>query len=96
VRAKHRIGGVAFLAALALENGATLVTTDRDYSRFPNLKLASPTSDAAFHSVPMSSRFTKKSLVRASGRLVKTPCPARPARAQERRSARRGSRAPAS
>ena len=31
-------------------------------------------SDAAFHVVPMSSRFTKKSLVRASGRFVKTPC----------------------
>ena len=26
----------AFLAALALENGATLVTTDRDFSRFRN------------------------------------------------------------
>ena len=31
-------------------------------------------SEAAFHSVPMSSRFTKKSLVSVSGRLVKTPC----------------------
>ena len=30
--------------------------------------------ETAFHSVPMSSRFTKKSLVSASGRLVKTPC----------------------
>ena len=32
-----------------------------------------------FHSVPMSSRFTKKSLVSVSGRSVKTPwavCPA--------------------
>src|SRR5205823_10340774 len=28
----------------------------------------------AFHSVPMSSRFTKKSLVNVPGRLVKTPC----------------------
>ena len=28
----------------------------------------------AFHSVPMSSRFTKKSLVNVSGRSVKTPC----------------------
>jgi len=34
----------AFLAALALENGATLVTTDRDFSRFPKLRLADPTS----------------------------------------------------
>jgi uncharacterized protein len=32
----------AFLAALALENGATLVTTDRDFTRFPKLKLRSP------------------------------------------------------
>ena len=32
----------AFLAALALENGATLVTTDRDFTRFPNLKLKNP------------------------------------------------------
>ena len=28
----------------------------------------------AFHSVPMSSRFTKKSLVNVPGRSVKTPC----------------------
>src|SRR5438094_618273 len=40
-------------------------------SRPSNASLA---SDAAFHSVPMSSRFTKKSLVSTSGRLVKTPC----------------------
>lgn len=32
----------AFLAALALENGATLVTTDRDFSRFPKLRLVNP------------------------------------------------------
>jgi toxin-antitoxin system PIN domain toxin len=32
----------AFLASLALENGATLVTTDRDFARFPNLKLRNP------------------------------------------------------
>ena len=30
--------------------------------------------ETAFHSVLMSSRFTKKSLVSASGCLVKTPC----------------------
>ena len=29
--------------------------------------------DAGFHSVPMSSRFTKKSFVSTPGRLVKTP-----------------------
>ena len=34
----------AFLAALALENGATLVTTDRDFSRFPKLRLSNPTT----------------------------------------------------
>jgi uncharacterized protein len=32
----------AFLAALAIENGATLVTTDRDFARFPNLKVRNP------------------------------------------------------
>ncbi|MNC77393.1 hypothetical protein D3C75_1293360 [compost metagenome] len=30
-------------------------------------------SDTGFHSTPMSSRLVKKSLVSASGRLVKTP-----------------------
>ena len=34
----------AFLAALALENGATLVTTDRDFWRFPKLQLSDPTA----------------------------------------------------
>jgi toxin-antitoxin system PIN domain toxin len=34
----------AFLAALALENGATLVTTDRDFLRFPKIRLADPTT----------------------------------------------------
>jgi toxin-antitoxin system PIN domain toxin len=32
----------AFLAALALETGSTLVTTDRDFARFPNVKLLNP------------------------------------------------------
>jgi predicted nucleic acid-binding protein len=32
----------AHLAALAIEHGATLVTTDRDFSRFLNLKTANP------------------------------------------------------
>jgi len=32
----------AFLAALAIENGATLATTDRDFTRFPKLKLVNP------------------------------------------------------
>jgi toxin-antitoxin system PIN domain toxin len=32
----------AFLAALAIENGATLATTDRDFARFPKLKLVNP------------------------------------------------------
>jgi hypothetical protein len=31
-------------------------------------------SDTAFHSVPMSSRFLKKSFVRVSGSFVNTPC----------------------
>jgi toxin-antitoxin system PIN domain toxin len=32
----------AYLAALALENGATLATTDRDFARFPKLRLHNP------------------------------------------------------
>src|SRR5579862_776171 len=35
-------------------------------------------SEGFRHSVPMSSRFTKKSLVSVSGCLVKTPSPDRP------------------
>ena len=34
---------------------------------------ALPQGETCFHSMPMSSRFTKKSLVNDSGRLVKTP-----------------------
>jgi toxin-antitoxin system PIN domain toxin len=34
----------AFLAALALENGATLVSTDRDFSRFPKLRVHDPST----------------------------------------------------
>jgi hypothetical protein len=34
----------AFLAALALENGATLATSDRDFSRFPKLRTSDPTA----------------------------------------------------
>jgi predicted nucleic acid-binding protein len=32
----------AVLAAIALEHGATLYTTDRDFSRFPGLKWTNP------------------------------------------------------
>jgi toxin-antitoxin system PIN domain toxin len=32
----------AVLAAIALEHGATLCTTDRDFSRFPGIKLTNP------------------------------------------------------
>jgi toxin-antitoxin system PIN domain toxin len=32
----------AHLAALAIEHGATLYTTDQDFSRFPGLKLLNP------------------------------------------------------
>jgi uncharacterized protein len=34
----------AFLAALAIESGAKLVTTDRDFTRFPKLELFDPTA----------------------------------------------------
>jgi len=32
----------AHLAALAIEHGATLCTTDRDFTRFPGLKTLNP------------------------------------------------------
>ena len=32
----------AALAALAIEHGATLASTDRDFSRFPNLRWINP------------------------------------------------------
>ena len=32
----------AEIAAIAIEHGATLYTTDRDFSRFPTLKVANP------------------------------------------------------
>ena len=34
----------AVLAALAIEHGATLASTDRDFSRFPNLRWVNPLS----------------------------------------------------
>jgi toxin-antitoxin system PIN domain toxin len=34
----------AHLAALAIEHGATLATTDRDFSRFPGLRTVDPTA----------------------------------------------------
>jgi toxin-antitoxin system PIN domain toxin len=36
----------AHLAALAVEHGATLATTDRDFTRFPGLRVLDPVSDA--------------------------------------------------
>jgi toxin-antitoxin system PIN domain toxin len=43
---KHRIRGSlitdAHIAALAIENGATLCTNDRDFLRFPGLKVEFP------------------------------------------------------
>jgi len=38
-QATANLASDAHLAALALENGATLVTTDRDFSRFSGLRL---------------------------------------------------------
>ena len=38
------------------------------------LQISSSDSETGFQTVFISSRFTKKSLVRTSGRLVKTPC----------------------
>jgi len=36
----------AHLAALALEHGATLHSNDRDFARFPGLRVASPLAEA--------------------------------------------------
>jgi predicted nucleic acid-binding protein len=36
----------AALAALAIENGATLCTTDHDFARFPGLKWINPLAPA--------------------------------------------------
>lgn len=41
----------AWLAALAIEHGCTLITTDRDFARFPGLKWRHPLHD------PWSSRL---------------------------------------
>jgi uncharacterized protein len=35
----------AHLAALTMEHGATLATTDRDFARFPGLRTIDPTVD---------------------------------------------------
>jgi uncharacterized protein len=35
----------AHLAALAIEHGATLATTDRDFARFSGLKVINPLAD---------------------------------------------------
>ena len=44
----YRVSGPLFtdavLAALAIEHGATLASTDRDFSRFPNLRWINPLS----------------------------------------------------
>ena len=37
----------AHLAALALEHGASIATTDRDFLRFPNLKVVNPLRDSS-------------------------------------------------
>lgn len=41
-RVKGNLIPDAFLAALAIESGCEWITTDRDYSRFPNLKWRHP------------------------------------------------------
>jgi toxin-antitoxin system PIN domain toxin len=41
-RARGNLVADAYLAALAIESGCEWVTTDRDYSRFPGLRLQSP------------------------------------------------------
>ena len=40
-------GADAALAALAIEHGATLATTDRDFSRFAGLRTLDPLQDSS-------------------------------------------------
>ena len=42
VRAGGNLVADAYLAALAIESGSELITTDRDYSRFPGLRWRHP------------------------------------------------------
>lgn len=44
VEAKGNIVPDAYLAALAIESGSELITTDRDFSRFPSLRWRHPLS----------------------------------------------------
>ena len=39
---KGNLASDAYLAALAIESGSEWVTTDRDYSRFPDLRVRHP------------------------------------------------------
>jgi hypothetical protein len=41
-QATPRLVTDAHIAALAIEHGATLHTTDRDFARFPGLRLVNP------------------------------------------------------
>jgi uncharacterized protein len=43
-QARGNLVGDAHLAALAIENGATLCTTDRDFARFRGLRVVDPTA----------------------------------------------------
>jgi predicted nucleic acid-binding protein len=44
--AKGNLVPDAHLAALAIESGSELVTTDRDFSRFPGLRWRHPLAEA--------------------------------------------------
>lgn len=43
--AKANLVPDAYLAAMAIENGATWITTDRGFARFPNLRWQHPLAD---------------------------------------------------
>ena len=47
VGAKGNLVADAFHAALAIESGAEMITTDRDFSRFPGLRWRHPLDDPA-------------------------------------------------
>ena len=43
--AKGNLAADAFIAALAIESGCELITTDRDFSRFPGLRSRHPLAE---------------------------------------------------
>ncbi len=68
----------AALAALALEHGATLCTSDRSFRRFPSLKTTDPTQDGVTDESPLASAASAvDSSATPWRRAAPTPAPMR-------------------